>query len=236
VVIVVVVIAAQFLKRDPYKTGRVPYGYDGISTNASGTETQGLSFREALCTNQVWLISLVYFCTYFIFYALLVHLVIYATGHGISSPQAIRIMALLGGAGIVGRTVMGIFADRVGNKQAMMLGAGLMVFASFWLLAAREIWMLFLFGAAFGFGHGGIATMESPMVANLFGMRSHGVILGLVFLCDTVGGAIGPFLSGYIFDVTNSYRLAFLLCAILSVTNLVAILFIKPLKNLKKSA
>jgi MFS family permease len=118
----------------------------------------------------------------------------------------------------------------------MMLGAVLMLFASFWLLAAREIWMLFLFGAAFGFCHGGIATMESPMVANLFGMRSQGVILGLVFLCDTVGGAIGPFLSGYILDVTNSYRLAFLLCAFLSITNLSAILFLKPLKNLQKNA
>ncbi len=95
--------------------------------------------------------------------------------------------------------------------------------------------MLFLFGAVFGFGHGGIATMESPMVANIFGMRSHGVILGLVFFCDTVGGAIGPFLSGYIFDVTKSYSLAFSLCAILSVTSLVAISLLKPLKHFEKS-
>ena len=108
--------------------------------------------------------------------------------------------------------------------------------ALFWLLVARDTWMLFLFGAVFGFGHGGMATMESPMVANVFGMRSHGVILGLVFLCDTVGGAVGPFLSGYIFDVTNSYRQAFLLCAILSVTSLVAVLCLKPLENPKGSA
>ena len=236
VVIVVVVIAAQFLRRDPNQVGKLPYGYDGTRTEASDVETHGLSFQEALRTNQVWLISLVYFCTYFIFYVLVVHLVIYATGQGISSAQAVRIMAFLGGAGIAGRTLMGIFADRIGNKQAMMLSAGLMMLALFWLLVAKDIWMLFLFGAAFGFGHGGIATMESPMVANVFGMRSHGVILGLVFLCDTVGGAAGPFLSGYIFDLTNSYRLAFLLCAILSVTSLVAILFLKPLKNLQKSA
>jgi len=160
----------------------------------------------------------------------------YVTGQGISSSQAIRIMAFLGGAGIAGRTLMGIFADRIGNKQAMMLSAGLMMLALFWLLVARDTWMLLLFGVAFGFGHGGMATMESPMVAKVFGMRSHGVILGLVFLCDTVGGAVGPFLSGYIFDVTNSYRPAFLLCAILSVISLVAILFLKPLKNLQRRA
>jgi MFS family permease len=236
VVIAVVVIAAQFLKRDPYQVGKLPYGSDGKSTDGPDIETYGLSFQEALRTNQVWLMSLVYFCTYFIFYMLLVHLVIYVTGQGISSSRAIRIMAFLGGAGIAGRTLMGIFADRFGNKQAMMLSAGLMMLALFWLLVAKDIWMLFLFGAAFGFGHGGMATMESPIVANVFGMRSHGVILGLVFLCDTVGGAVGPFLSGYIFDVTNSYRPAFLLCAILSITSLVAILFLKPLKNLQRRA
>jgi len=235
VVIVIVVIAAQFLRRDPYQLGKLPYGYDGTSTSASGAGTYGLFFREALRTRQVWLISLVYFCTYFIYNILLVHTVIYAIGKGISSVQAVGIMVFLGGAGIAGRMIMGIFADRVGNKQAMMLGAGLMMVTLFWLLMAKDLWMLFLFGAVFGFGHGGMATMESPIVANVFGMRSHGVILGLVFFSDTVGGATGPFLAGYIFDVTSSYHLAFLICAILGVVNLIAILLIKPLKGPQSS-
>ena len=231
VVIVVVVIAAQFLRRDPYQVGKLPYGYDGTSTAASGEWTNGLSFKEALHTKQVWLISLVYFCAYFAYYIFVVHMVIYATGQGISSSRAVGIMAFLGAAGIAGRIIMGIFADRIGNKQAMMLSAGLMMLALFWLLVAKELWMLFLFGVAFGFGHGGIATAESPIVANVFGMRSHGVILGLVFFCDTVGGAIGPFLAGYIFDVTSSYRLALLLCAVLGAINLIAILLLRPLKS-----
>jgi MFS family permease len=235
VVIVIVVIAAQFLRRDPYQLGKLPYGYDGTSTSASGVGTPGLFFREALRTHQVWLISLVYFCTYFIYNIFLVHTVIYATGEGFSSVQAVAIMAFLGGAGIAGRMLMGIFADRIGNKQAMVLGAGLMMITLFWLLTAKDLWMLFLFGAVFGFGHGGMATMESPIVAHIFGMRSHGVILGLVFFSDTVGGAISPFLAGYIFDVTRSYHLAFFLCAILGVVNLIAILLIRPLRSPQRS-
>jgi MFS family permease len=235
VVIVIVVIAAQFLRRDPYQLGKLPYGYDGTSTSASGAGTPGLFFREALRTHQVWLISLVYFCTYFIYNIFLVHTVIYATGEGFSSVQAVAILAFLGGAGIAGRMLMGIFADRIGNKQAMVLGAGLMMITLFWLLTAKDLWMLFLFGAVFGFGHGGMATMESPIVAHIFGMRSHGVILGLVFFSDTVGGAIGPFLAGYIFDVTRSYHLAFFLCATLGVVNLIAILLIRPLRSPQRS-
>ena len=236
VVLVVVVISAQFLRRDPYVVGKLPYGYDGTSTAPSGARTYGLSFKEALRTKQVWLISLVYFCTYFVYHIFVVHMVIYAIGQGISSPWAVGIMAFLGAAGIAGRIIMGFFADRIGNKQAMVLSAGLMMLALFWLLVAKGLWMLFLFGAAFGFGHGGIATMESPIVANVFGMRSHGVILGLVFFVDTVGGAIGPFLAGYIFDVTSSYRLALLLCAIFGAINLIVILFLRPLKGLPGGA
>jgi len=235
VVIVIVVIAAQFLRQDPYQSGKLPYGYDGTSTSASGAGTYGLFFREALLTNQVWLISLVYFCTYFIYSIFLVHTVIYATGKGFSSAQAVAIMAFLGGGGIAGRMLMGIFADRIGNKQAMVLSAGLMMVTLFWLLMAKDLWMLFLFGVVFGFGHGGMATMVSPIVANVFGMRSHGIILGLVFFSDTVGGATGPFLAGYIFDVTSGYHLAFFLCAILGVVNLIAILLIKPLKDPQSS-
>jgi len=39
-----------------------------------------------------------------------------------------------------------------------------------------------LFGVVFGFGHGGIATMESPIVANVFRDAFHGVIFGHGFL------------------------------------------------------
>ena len=231
VVIVIVVIAAQFLRRDPYQVGRLPYGHDRTGPSPSGAGTSGLSFREALRTRQVWLISLVYFCTYFIYNILLVHTIIYATGEGISSAEAVGIMAFLGGSGIAGRMLMGLFADRVGNKQTMVLGAGLMMVTLFWLPTAKDLWTLCLFGVVFGFGHGGMATMESPIVAHVFGMRSHGVILGMVFFSDTVGGATGPFLAGYLFDGTGSYRLAFFLCAILGVVNLIAILLIRPLKN-----
>jgi MFS family permease len=236
VAMIVVIIAAQFLRRDPHQVGKLPYGWDEANTADPGPRTGGVPFGEALRTRQVWLISLVYFCTYFIYNVFLVHMVIYAIGKGIPSMKAVGIMVFLGGAGIAGRIILGIVADRIGNQRVMALSAGLMMVTLFWLLMAHELWMLFLFGLVFGFGHGGIATMESPIVAHVFGMRSHGVILGLVFFIDTIGGATGPFLAGYIFDVTRDYSLAFLLCAILGVINLIAISLVRPLKSLQRTA
>jgi MFS family permease len=231
VTIVVVVLSAQLLRRDPDQMGKVPYGSDGKRSTLLKSGAQGLLFKEALHTYQVWLMCFVYFCTYFIYNVLVVHMVIYARGQGISQAQAVAIIAFLGGAGIVGRILWGVFADVLGNRKAMVLSAGLMMLALFWLQVAVDAWILVLVGLAFGFSHGGLATMESPMVANIFGMRSHGTILGLVFFADTVGGATGPFLAGYLFDVTRSYHVAFLLCAILGIANLAAILLLRPLKS-----
>jgi MFS family permease len=73
--------------------------------------------------------------------------------------------------------------------------------------------MLYLFAAVYGFTHGGFFTVISPIVAEYFGLRSHGLLFGIAVFAGTVGGFIGPyFFSGYIFDITASYRLAFWGC------------------------
>jgi len=59
------------------------------------------------------------------------------------------------------------------------------------------------------------------MVAELFGTRSQGAIFGTVALSGTIGGAIGPLLAGWLFDINGSYQLAFLLCTALSIIALV---------------
>jgi MFS family permease len=225
----VIVIAAQFLRRSPSELGTVPYGHTDTGTPISGAHADGLFFKETLRTHQLWLISLVYFLTYFVYNVLMVHMVIFAEGEGISSSWAVTIMVFLGITGLAGRVIMGFVADRVGNRKVMILSSGLMMLSLVWLMVGRELWMLLLFALVFGFGHGGIATMESPITAKVFGLRAHGVILGLVFFCDTVGGAIGPFLAGYIHDMTSSYRLAFQVCAVLGLMNVIAICLIRPL-------
>jgi MFS family permease len=232
---VVIVISAQFLRRDPFKMGKLPYGYDPSSQPASGAAISGLTLKEALRTRQIWLMGAVYACTYLLFYTVVAHMVLYATGEGIPIAQAVAILSFAGGSGIAGRILMGIFADRVGHKQAMVLSAILLLISFFWLLFSHQIWMLYVFGVLFGFGHGGLATMESPMTAQIFGMRSHGTILGMVFTGDTLGGTLGPILAGFIFDQTRSYVLALEICAAITVINFAMVLLLKPVKQAERA-
>jgi len=104
----------------------------------------------------------------------------------------------------------------------------------FWLLVIRELWMFYLFAVVYGFAHGGFFVLISPMTAGLFGTRAHGVIFGIVYLAGTLGGAAGPWLAGYIFDITQSYQIVFWILLILSAVGLLLISTVKPLPGKEK--
>ena len=61
----------------------------------------------------------------------------------------------------------------------------------------------------------------SPTVAEYFGLKAHGAIFGIVVFFGTIGGASGPILAGRIFDLTDSYTLAFASLAALATLGLV---------------
>jgi MFS-type transporter involved in bile tolerance (Atg22 family) len=83
--------------------------------------------------------------------------------------------------------------------------------------------MLFVFAVIYGFAHGGLFTVMSPTVAELFGTGSHGSLFGMILFSGTLGGSIGPWLTGYIFDLTGSYRAAFVMLTALAVFGLALI-------------
>jgi len=164
-------------------------------------------------------------------YAVMVHIVPHAIEIGISAARSANILATIGGLTIVGNVVLGSAGDRIGNRQALIIGFILMSIALFWVVAATEVWMLYLFAIVFGLANGGLAPPWPPLVAELFGLRSHGLIYGAFSFGFTIGGAIGPLLAGYIFDITGSYQSAFLVCATLSIVGLIMLTFLKPINN-----
>lgn len=215
-VLVLVVSSAQLLRRDPSQLGQFP---DGAYTpeKATATKRADFSLAQAVRTRQFWMMDIASLFFGISLGAVLVHIVPYAIGQDFSPTAAAMVLALVGGGGTLGRVVMGIACDRMGNRQALVVCYGFIVGSLWLLLAADELWQLYLFAALFGFGYGGISALASPTLAELFGLRAHGAILGLVASIGGDGGsAIGSTGAGYIFDVTGSYFRAFLICAIIN--------------------
>lgn len=222
--VVGIVALAQFLKRDPGQMGLQPYGlYDAngaISELATGVQ---LSLPQTMRTRQFWLVCIAYFVAWYITQTIMIHIVAYAIDTGIALAQAASIVSVLGALSITGRLAMGSAGDKFGNKRALIICFMVVIVALSWLQFAQELWMLYLFAVVYGFAHGGFFAVMSPLVAELFGTVSHGTNLGMVLFLGQIGGAIGPVVTGRIYDVTGSYQLAFLILIAVSVGALILI-------------
>jgi len=231
IALVLLMLAAQFLKRDPSKTGQLPYGENEVKPENSISEAKGFSFREAVHTQQFRMVWTIYFFFGVSLGAVMVHIVPHATDLGISVMIAANILAIIGGLNIVGRIGIGSVSDRAGRKSSLIIGFVLCLVALLWLQLAGELWMLYLFAIIFGFGMGGLVALQSPVTAELFGLRAHGAILGAVVFGTATGGAIGSLLAGRIFDITGGYYLAFLVCAVLAIAGLILAWLLKPTRR-----
>lgn len=225
--LIAVVLVAQLLRRDPTQVGQTAYGEDEEETRLKGS-TELFSLKRAVSTRQFWLFFSMVLCLGFSMQAIVAHIVPHATDLEISANGAANILATVGGASVIGRFVSGIAGDRMGSRQVFIIGFPLMAVALFWLLQATELWALYLFAAIYGFALGGCLTSQSPFVAELFGLSSHGLILGFISFGFCVGSAIGPFVGGYVFDVSNSYQIAFVACGAISILGLILVLLLKP--------
>ena len=229
-VLVLLVLVAQLFRRDPGKMGLAP---DGVREEEAGnlsSENTGLTLREVLRTRQFWMLCSISLFICFCTHTTTIHIVPHAIELGMPAMSAAGVLSAIGGISIMGRLVMGNVGDRIGNRMAMIICYATMALSLFWLqIATGEAWMLYLFGVLYGFAHGAFFTLISPIVAELFGLRAQGVILGIVIFSGTLGGSVGPLLAGNMFDITGTYLPAYLICAFLAVMALVFMLLLRPI-------
>lgn len=230
---VVLVLAAQFMRRNPDAVGIMATDAPGSQQRKVPDISKDYSLKEAMNTAQFWLATVVFLCFGFIAYGLTVHIVPHVTTLGISEITAASVLSVSGGVGIVGNFVLGgLVGDRIGNRKTFIIGIILAIVALALLVPAKELWMVYIFAVFLGLAFGGMGTSESPLAARLFGLTSHGLIYGVMAMGFTTGGAIGPVIIGYIYDVTDSYQTAFLVCIGLCVLGLVFLSILKPTRRL----
>jgi MFS family permease len=220
-------LAAQFLRRDPAQMNQLPYGAKEVKTGDVAPATEGLSLREATRTREFWLISVIAATSAFGVGTIIVHIVAHASDIGMSATSAANVMAVVGGLAVVGRIVVGIATDRIGSKMGLIIICILEGLPLFLLAGAKEPWMIYVLAGIFGFSYGGFPSLHPLVFAELFGVRSLGVILGLSILAVSLGIGIGSFLTGRIYDTTGSYSLAFLISGAVMVIGLIAAFIIK---------
>jgi len=229
--LVILVAIAQLLKRDPSQLKSSPGWQAPKQPQRANIIDKNLSLAEAVRTVQLWTICLVNLTLVFCFMIIMVHIVPHARDIGVSAPRAAGVLSTIGAVSMIGRFLTGLAIDRVGSRRVMIVCFLLLIGGLLWLQTADELWMLYLFACVYGLAHGGFFTAISPIVAELFGIGSHGALFGVVVCFGTTGGAVGPILAGHIFDITSSYSASFWLISVMSAFGLGLIVSLRPIRK-----
>jgi MFS family permease len=114
------------------------------------------------------------------------------------------------GCGIVSRLASGWICDRIGGLSTLLLGSTLQAIALALFLPFDGLVSLYVVSALFGLFQGGIVPSYAIIVREYFAPREAGARTGAVLMATLFGMALGGWMSGEIFDLTGSYRAAFL--------------------------
>jgi MFS family permease len=214
-VFILMMLLGQFLKRNPNDMGLVPYGEESKKEERAPVYASELSPKQVFKTRKFWFFALTMFCVGFCLWTVLVYIVPYAIDQGIPPGVAAIILSAMNGAQLVGSIALGYAADRIGNGKSLISCVCLLSAVILLILPVSNPWVIGFIVMIIAFGLGGVSVVQSSMTAELFGMKSHGIILGYTVFTFSLGGAVGSYIGGALLDSTGSYRLVFLLCGIL---------------------
>jgi len=139
-----------------------------------------------------------------------VHIVAYCADLGYGPARGAQMLALMLGFGIVSRLASGLICDRIGGLRTLLLGSFLQGVALLLFLPFKDLVPLYVISILFGLFQGGIVPSYAIIVREHFPAREAGARVGAIIMCTLVGMALGGWMSGRIFDLTGSYRAAFL--------------------------
>jgi MFS family permease len=155
-----------------------------------------------------------------------VHIVAYCGDLGYGPAAGAQMLSLMLGFGIVSRLLSGWIADHIGGLRTLLLGSALQGVALVLYVPFDGLASLYLISALFGLFQGGIVPSYAIIVREYFAPHEAGARVGWVVMATLFGMALGGWLSGEVFDLTGSYRAAFLNGIAWNVLNLTIVLWL----------
>ncbi len=222
-ILVVVVLAPinLLLRKRPEDIGLEPDG-DAAPSASSAKPISNIvdplwagtdwTLRRALRTARFWWISLGYFAGLYIWYAVQVHQTKYLLDIGFSPGVAVWALGAVSLLGIPGQIWLGHLSDRVGREwiwTAACAGFAICFAALIALKSVPSLMLVYLMVVAQGALGYGLTSIMGAVVLEIFQGKHFGSIFGMVMLAALAGGAAGPWLTGFLHDLTGSYTVAF---------------------------
>jgi MFS family permease len=182
-------------------------------TSAVSEGLPGYSLPQAIQTPFFWIFSL---CAALVFYALFVvtqqlNLYLQSPKVGFSPSEAAGVQSLLFLLSIIGKFAYGFLADKFSAIRVLLISVTTMFLSTLAFLSLDDV-TVYVFAALFGLNYGGTFVLLQLLIADYFGQKEYGKILGAITVIETMGGAAGTYITSRIADANSGdYQTAFLL-------------------------
>ena len=233
-----IALALAIIKGDPERLGQKPFGYGNGNKekksndeSLSGADPQDLGLREAMRTSSFWLYFVVMFICGSGDFLVATHLIPFVTDHGISATTAGNMLAWYGLMSLGGILIAGPASDLIGTRIPIASTFVIRVFLFLMIIKYQNVISFYILALAFGFTHLVTAPLTPSLIGRLYGFSHIGLLSGVIFTIHYAAGGFWAYVGGLIFDQTGSYRLAFILSAIMALVAFFGTLLIKEKRH-----
>ncbi|MBY0319491.1 MAG: MFS transporter [Reyranella sp.] len=199
-----VIVPAAFLVR---RAPATPDEAERLGTTGvpAGAADPAMTAGRALRTPQFWVLSLTWFACCATHSGPIFHTVSYAVLCGLPVMAAVTIYSVEGLAGLAGRILFAVAADRLGVKRVLVAGLFAQALGAGAYFFVHRLGEFYAAAAAFGMIYGGVMPLYAVIARAYFPARIMGTILGAATIFSCAGMALGPPIGGWIYDTTDSY-------------------------------
>jgi MFS family permease len=192
-----------------------------VSESSESVVLKGITLVQAVRGRPFWLMTAAFFFGGVCSQTLHVHQVAYLVDHGMQAMAAAVIVGIVGVASIVGKIGGGWLSDYIERELVYVWGISILVGSVFVLMVVGETgqhYGAYFYACLLGIGYSATAALMPAMMSDRFEGSSFGSILGTGLFGSALGSAVGPWMGGFLFDVTGSYTLPFFVAALCGIT------------------
>jgi MFS family permease len=169
------------------------------------------TLQAALGSWRFWTTGAVFFAGSAATQMLLVHQVAYLVDHGVPALVGATVVSVVGACSVAGKAGWGTLSDRIGRELTYSLAFGCVTLSVGWLALAGALPgtpLPYVYAVFIGVGYAATAPLTPAVASDLFGGPRFARIFGMLHLANSMGGALGAWVAGVIFDATGGYAFA----------------------------
>lgn len=200
--VVIIIPAAFLIRRAPEAVAQAPTPASDVAPAEPRPAGIGAIFR----TPQFFILAGVFFLCCGAHSGPIFHTVSYAILCGATPLAAASIYSVEGLAGLFGRVIFGVAADRIGVKRIIVAGLALQAVGIYLYIYVSELQHFYMLAVVLGLVYGGVMPLYSVLARDYFGPKVLGTVLGGITMTSSIGMAFGPLGGGWLYDTYGDYH------------------------------